>query len=387
LKVSFIDIKKFKEQMTKIYFLDDIPKNIKILDQKNSKIFPLNFKIEKNLKSKKIIVTDTSKWLNWEDFMFIDTTAENIPNRWGLMKHAGEEIDFKGINLSLLIEKELFLSLLPLIHRIILIDKIIENTNPKIAVIDENDNTYFGKILKIILKTNNIKTEHIDIKKITKQGFKGDKIEFGIDVFGKTFDISLKRKYFFILKDLVEKYWDIKFKINHLKTQQKEKYNKTILLLDFQLINYYSFLKGLSSEKFNLIFLNSRRPIIWNQESFKISKNINLRKMKLDKKNDNKESKKKIINIKKYLDKIQEESIFCIKKYNFSDMFKPIILELVEKRISEIIMTVNSFEEKLKTQNIDMVVTLDDSQLFERSIIFSCKKKNIPIVMIQNGDI
>ena len=68
-------------------------------------------------------------------------------------------------------------------------------------------------------------------------------------------------------------------------------------------------------------------------------------------------------------------------------MFKPIILELVEKRISEIIMTVNSFEEKLKTQNIDMVVTLDDSQLFERSIIFSCKKKNIPIVMIQNGDI
>ena len=373
--------------MTKIFFLDDIPKNIEILDQENSKIFPLNFKIEKYLKSKKIILTDTSKWLNWEDFMFIDTIAIDIPKKWGLMKHLGGEIDFKGINLSLLVEKELFLSLLPLIHRIILIDKIIENTNPKIAVIDENDNTYFGKILKIILKTNNIKTEHIDIKKITNQGFKGDKIEFGIDLLGKTFDISLKRKYFFILKDLVEKYWDIKSKTNYLKIQQKEKYNKTILLLDFQLINYYSFLKGLYNEKYNLIFLNSRRPIIWNQESFKISKNINLRKMKLDKKKNSKESKKKIMNIKKYLDKMQEESIFCIKKYNFSDMFKPIILELVEKRISEIIMTVNSFEEKLKTQNIDMVVTLDDSQLFERSIIFSCKKKNIPIVMIQNGDI
>ncbi len=65
------------------------------------------------------------------------------------------------------------------------------------------------QILKKILKTNNIKTEHIDIKKITKQGFKGDKIEFGVDFLGKTFDISLKRKYFFILKGIVEKYWDV----------------------------------------------------------------------------------------------------------------------------------------------------------------------------------
>ncbi len=373
--------------MTKIFLLDSIPKNIEILDQKNSKIFPLNFKIEKYLTSKKIILTDTSKWLNWEDFMFIDTTAIDIPKKWGLMKHLEKNLDFRGINLAFLIEKELFLSLLPLIHRIVLIEKIIEKTNPKIAVIDENDNTYFGKSIKKILEINNIKIEHIDVKKITKEGFKGDNISFGIDIFGKTLDIKLKRKYFFILKDLVEKYWDIKFKINHLKSQQKEKYDKTILLLDFQLINYYSFLKGLSNEKYNLIFLNSRRPIIWNEESLNISKNLNFRKMQLDKKMDDRESKKKIIDIKEYLDEIQEKSIFYIKQHNYSDFLKPIILELVEKRMSEIIMTINSFEEKLKTQNIDMVVTLDDSQLFERSIIFSCKKKNIPIVMIQNGDI
>ena len=373
--------------MTKIFFLDEIPKNIQILDQKNCKIFPLNFKVEKYLISKKIIPTDTSKWVNWEDFMFIDTTAIDIPMKWGLMKHLQKNLDFRGVNLSLLIEKELFLSILPLIHRIVLIDKIIENVNPRIAVIDRNDNTYFGKILKTILKTNNIKIEHIDVKKTIEQGFIGDKISFGVDFLGKTIDISLKRKYFFILKDLVEKYWDVKFKINQFKNQQKQKHDKTILLLDFQLINYYSFLKGLSNENYNLIFLNSRRPAIWNQESFRISRNINLKKMYLDKKKDYKESKKKILEIKQYLDAIQEESIFCIKKYNFSDMFKPMILKLMEKRILEIIMTISSFEEKLKTQNIDMVLTLDDSQLFERSIIFNCKKNNIPVIMIQNGDI
>ena len=373
--------------MTKIYFLDGIPQNIEILDQKNCKIFPLNFKVEKYLISKKIIPTDTSNWVNWEDFMFVDTTAIDIPMKWGLMKHLQKNLDFRGVNLSLLIEKELFLSILPLIHRIILIDKIIENVNPKIAVIDENDNTYFGKILKKILKTNKIKTEHIEVKKTTEQGFKGDKISFGVDLFGKTFDISLKRKYFFILKDIVEKYWDIKFRINQFKNQQKQKYNKTILLVDFQLINYYSFLKGLSNENYNLIFLNSRRPVIWNQESFQISKNINFEKMYLNKKNNYKESKKKVLEIKQYLDEIQDESIFCIKKYNFSDMLKPMILKLIEKRILEMIMTISSFEKKLKTQNIDMVLTLDDSQLFERSIIFNCKKKNIPVIMIQNGDI
>lgn len=373
--------------MTKIFFLDDIPKNIEILDHKNSKIFPLNYKVEKYLKDKKIILTDTSKWLDWEDFMFIDTTAMDIPMKWGLLKHLEKNLDFRGINLALLIEKELFLSLLPLIHRIILIEKIIEKTNPKIAVIDKNDNTYFGKILKKVLKTNNIKIEHVDVKKTTKEELKGDSISFGIDFFGKTFDITIKRKYFFILKDLSEKYWDMRFKINNLKIQQKEKYNKTILLVDFQLINYYSFLRGLSNANYNLIFLNSRRPIIWNEESLNISKNLNFRKMLLDKKMDNNESKKKIIDIKEYLDEIQENGIFDIKQYNYSDILKPIILEMIEKRISEIIMIMNSFEEKLKTQNIDLVLTLDDSQLFERSVIFSCKKKNIPTIMIQNGEI
>jgi|TARA_B110000467_G_scaffold162646_1_gene186400 hypothetical protein len=373
--------------MAKIFFLDDIPKNIQILDQKESKIFPLNFKVEKYLESEKIISTDTSKWLNWEDFMFIDKVAIDIPMKWGLMKHLKNNLDFKGINLSLLIEKELFLSLLPLIHRIILIEKIIENTNAKIAVINEKDNTYFGKILKKILKKYNITTEHIDVEKTTKQILKGEKITFGIDFLGKSLDITLKRKYFFILKDLYEKYWDIKFKINHLKIQQNEKHAKNILLLDFQLINYYSFLKGLSNTNYNLIFLNSRRPIIWNQESYKISENINLKKIQLGKKKDDDESKKKIIDIQEYLDKIQEKSIFYIKEDNYSDILKPIILELIDKRISEIIMIINGFEEKLKTQKIDAVVTLDDSQLFERSIILSCKQRNIPIVMIQNGDI
>ena len=33
------------------------------------------------------------------------------------------------------------------------------------------------------------------------------------------------------------------------------------------------------------------------------------------------------------------------------------------------------------------VSSIFDSQLFERSIIFSCKKKSIPIIMMQNGDL
>jgi len=220
--------------MVKIFFLDNIPKNIEILEQKNSKIFPLNFKVEKYLRDKKIIPEDTSKWLNWDDFIFIDKTSMDIPKKWGLMKHLEKNLNFRGINLSLLIEKELFLSLLPLIHKIILIEKIIENTNPKIAVIDKNDNTYSGKILKKILKRNNIKIEHIDVKKTTKQDIYFEKVTFGLEFLGKTYDITLKRKHFFILKNIYEKYWDIKFKINHLKIQQKKKYNKTILLIDFQ---------------------------------------------------------------------------------------------------------------------------------------------------------
>ena len=370
--------------MVKIFFFDDIPKNLEILKGEKYKIFPLNFKIEKYLRENKIIPTDTSKWMNWEDFMFIDKMAMDIPMKWGLND---QKIEIKEIDLSLLIEKELFLSLLPLIHRIILIEKIIENTKPDTAVINNDDNTYFGKILKKILEKNNIKIEHIDVQKTTKDELKGDKISFGVDFFGKNFDITLKRNHFFILKELSEKYWELRFKINHSSNQHKIEHKKEILLLDFQLINYYSFLQGLSNANYNLNFLNSRRPIIWNNESLKISKKLNFRKMRLDRKNVEKESKNKITEVKEYLKKIQDESIFYIKQDNYSDIFQSIILEMIEKRIEEIMMVISSFEEKIKDQNIDAVVTLDDSQLFERSIILSCKKKKIPVFLIQNGDI
>ena len=73
--------------MVKIFFLDEIPKNLEIFNQKNCKIFPLNFKVENYLIDRKIIPTDTSNWVNWNDFMFIDTTAIDIPMKWGLMQH------------------------------------------------------------------------------------------------------------------------------------------------------------------------------------------------------------------------------------------------------------------------------------------------------------
>ena len=88
--------------MTKIIFLDEIPKNIELLNQKNSKIFALNFEVEKYLRNKNTIPTDVSEWINWEDFILIDTIAMNIPMKWGLMKNMGRKIEFKGINLSLL---------------------------------------------------------------------------------------------------------------------------------------------------------------------------------------------------------------------------------------------------------------------------------------------
>ena len=158
--------------MRRIYLLDDIPKDIQILNQKNSQVFALNFEVEKYLRSKNIIPINVNEWINWEDFMLIDTIAMEIPMKWGFIKHIEREIEFKKINLSLLIEKELFLSLLPIIHKIILVDRIIENTNPEIAVIDEKNNTYFGKILKNILKTNKIKTENIENKKLLMKDLK-----------------------------------------------------------------------------------------------------------------------------------------------------------------------------------------------------------------------
>lgn len=40
--------------MTKIFLLDDVPRNLEILDQKKIKIFPLNYKVENILRIKKL---------------------------------------------------------------------------------------------------------------------------------------------------------------------------------------------------------------------------------------------------------------------------------------------------------------------------------------------
>jgi hypothetical protein len=369
-----------------LFFVDESVTNENILKIKNEKdaiVIPLNYRAQKKLEVEKIKTEISDKLLIDKDYELIDKITGEIPIKWHNSDKITQALKFNGVNMGFLIEKELTISLLPIIHRIFLVSKILKKHNPNFIFIICSKDT-IGKIPKLISKQMGYKFKNLPSKEI-KNEFKFDKYKITLDFFGKNFDITLSRKKFFLIKKIYEKFWIILFNLTNL--QSKREKEKKILLLDFHLINYKSILKEFKTSKWENLFLNNRRPLIWNSESLKIAKEIDAKLIHFTNstisKNESNDIINGIINVIETDNTI--ESKFEVLEFNIWEIIKIDLINLCKKRIPEIVKDIDRAFTTLKDRKIDLVLTLDDSQQTERGIILAAKKIGIPVFMLQNG--
>ena len=111
-----------------VFFVDiedisDIKKEIKD-DEKI--IFPLNFKSEKILRKNKVETVIPDDFLEASDYQKIDDLSQELAKTWFENENLEKILNYKNINLGLMLERELGGTLLKFIHRIVLVEKILE---------------------------------------------------------------------------------------------------------------------------------------------------------------------------------------------------------------------------------------------------------------------
>jgi hypothetical protein len=360
---------------------NDVTRNTinEIKKYQNPIVIPLTFKTIDVLNSFQIKFLLNEDFLSPIDHEGIDTSSYKIAQKWWHNKDLQNILAYKGINIALLPESELISSLLQFIHRICLIDKIFLRFKPD-AVYFSNSQKSISRIPELFQKKYNFSIKYIDSIS-SEKNFRFDNYVIGFDLFGKTKEFKISRKFFFRIKKYYQKFWDILYSLSSFS--KKQKITKSVLLFDFNLITHNSIVESLSNTEFGLLFFNSRRPLIWNKLSLSISKKFNFRKLSIP---DNfHKVHPNLNNIINNMEKFNENNdyfsnFFSINDISFWSIYKNNFLDFCSSRFSEILFFIDSFNNLLDAENIKLLLTLDDSQPFERTAILICKQRMIPTI-------
>ena len=207
---------------------------IKEIENKNNHIvLPVNYELEKDLKNKNIQTINEEDILDFKDYFLIDELTMKLSRIW-YNDEINEKLIFKKIDILKLMSNEVYQIFLRIIHKIILLQKVIKKINPNVIKINNFDKI-INEISNVICNYNNIKIEIINKKASNQIENRFDKINFSVKLFGKNREIFVSKKIFNILKNSFEKYWNFRY---NLASSSKNNFNskkKSFLLLDFNL--------------------------------------------------------------------------------------------------------------------------------------------------------
>lgn len=328
-----------------------------IENKSNHIVLPVNYELEKDLKNKNIQTINEEDILDFKDYFLIDELTMKLSRIWYNDK-INEKLIFKKIDISKLMSNEIYQIFLRIIHKIILLQKVIKKINPNVIKINNFDKI-INEISNVICNYNNIKIEIINKKASNQIENRFDKINFSVKLFGKNREIFVSKKIFNILKNSFEKYWNFRY---NLASSSKNNFNskkKSFLLLDFNLTLDESFIQYLSDKEYNILLMNNRRPTIWNTKSLEIAKKIKFEKIKsINYKI--KETEHDLTNFNELIKKNFTYNEFIFSDIELGKYFMEIILRIIKKRLPEFVLKIEHYEKLIKERKIDGVWVLDD---------------------------
>ncbi|EPA05320.1 hypothetical protein [Candidatus Nitrosarchaeum limnium] len=172
-----------------------------IHDTKNAIIIPLTFKTIKFLKENKIEFELFDDLISPKDYEDIDNTIYNIGRNWWNHDNLKQIFDYKGLNIALMIESELIVSLLKFGHRIWIVEKIICKIKPDVIYYSNSKNS-ISRIPELFVNDYKFQIKHI-ISNIDEKNFRNENYTIGFDFMGKNLDIVFSRNKFFKIKNTI----------------------------------------------------------------------------------------------------------------------------------------------------------------------------------------
>jgi len=373
--------------MSKTIVLIDNPENIselkKFSELKNIELFSLNHETHNKLKLEKLEHKIGDNFLSIKDRTFIDDFTINLTGNWYKHPLIKNHLIFENIELGLLVEQEFFQYFLSIIAEAIIIMKIIEIEKPSTIHTFTKLNDFVAKLCKKfdieLINHNQEKTFQLIFDKIN--------IKFNVWKLPINFQIS-RSKYFFI-KNLIEK---IFFKIFDLGININKIQIKSILLSEFNPVQYNLLFEEVSKLDKQILLLNQRRSAIWNFKSFRTIKKSKCKILNLEilEKKFKNELENKLFLFLLDLDKMwlldkAFEEIFSINSISLWSSISPSFKEICTSRFTESVKRIFLLTELFSIVDFSVILEWAESGQEEKELIFVGRKFGINSLMLQHA--
>ena len=346
-----------------------------------AKVFSLNFLSHTALSTKRISHEIGENFLTEEDYLKINNLTKNATTNWYTNNEIKNYLEFSGINLGSLIEMELHHYFLPVYTNAILIKYIVSKINPKLVI----TTTDIDKYVKQLCDEHNI--ECFSLEKQQQHSLVFDNLNIKINLGKYPISLKISRKTYSYIKNKFEK---IAYLFLGLKSKPINK--KSILLVDFNPILYDDLLNHLSKLNKTILLLNTRRPAVWNFNSFKILFRNKCKIISLSKYERN-ISTQINLNLESFFDKEKElwkkddvfQKSFSINSLTLWPSIKESFKKITDTRFSESIKMILLLNEFLSEINPSVILEWSETAQEEKMIIQIAKKLNIKTVYLQHA--
>ena len=346
-----------------------------------AKIFSLNYLSHKMLEKQNIDHEIGDQLLSDSDFSMIDSFTNNLTKNWFLNNDIQDKLKFESINLGSLIQPEFYQYLLDFVSQIVQVTKILENRTYDNVIAFTKINYFIYELCN----KNTISCRLIQSNNSIQLSLDNYKLKFNL--FNIPLSIKISRKNYLKIKNIFEK---IILKLKNEKNFDNNK--KSILLFEFNIENYEDLLNSFSDLNKNILFLNTRRPTIWNFRTFKIMSDkkysiINLQNFqqftstKISIESEKLKNKlKKLWNSKSLLNEL-----FSFNSLTFWPDLENSFINICNERFSESISQILLFKEFLSRTNISTILLWAEPSPEEQELIGLAKSKKINIVYLQHA--
>ena len=353
-----------------------------ILQYPDSKIFSLNYFSHNKLIQNFIDHEIGDNYLTNTDKNIIDTQTIDIASNWYLNQNFKNPLMFDGINLASLIEMELFDYFSKVYKTVFTIIRIIEKEKPTTVV----DMTDYNDLIQNVC--NQTKIDYMQIHDIKHTSTYFDKINIKYNMGPIPLSVTISKNNFQKIKDFVEKITKQFLKLNQNFNSQK----KSILLLDFNPIQYDLLLKELSNSSKNILLLNQRRPAVWNLDSYNIIRKLGSNIISLNDFNKKIENK---IKQEKQQKKNELESmwdndlifnkVFTIENYSIWNSIKDSFTKMCNTRFLDSVERLMLLEQLFTKYDISVILEWAETAPHEKEVVHVAKRYGKKIVMLQHG--
>ena len=362
-----------------LYDINSIEKQ----ELENSKVFSFSIEGHKNLEKQGISHQIAENYLSENERLKVFDIVVSF-HEWYKEKNEFKELEYDGINLlGLLDTVEFHTHLMEEIINFFTTKRIIEKEKPDKIITTEK----FSEIIKILNQKNHIelKINHRQFSK--KLQWEEITIKQNIGNFPISFTIS--RSKYSKIKHVWEK---IVCSIFNLWFNFKKSDQKTILFLEFYPPLYEELILKLQKNGFNIIFLNRRKPAVFDFKSIKLLRRSGGTIINYDDLLNAKQKTQIELMTDAYVKKLNNifsnnqllSNIFSIDGYSLWNILKEKLIENYKTRIGEYLFLLITTKKIFEQINISCILTLNEIGETEKSIL-AVNKNQIPSIVLEHG--